>query len=294
MKLLSMRQGADYSLGVQTSLGILDLQAAAEQFGVPIPGDMLKLIESAETGLEALKQLVAKTMAVNNKSLFLAEDEVSFGPCVTKPEKILCVGLNYRKHAVETNLSFPAKPIIFSKFNNALAAHQEIIIPPKVAYKIDYEAELVIVIGKKAREITEKEALSSVFGYTVGNDLSARDLQPLQGQWLLGKTCDGFAPIGPYLVTADEITDPDNLKIECQVNGRIRQSSNTQDMIFSCAKIISYISQSMTLKPGDIIFTGTPEGVIMGYPEAEQIWLRTGDEITLTIEKLGKLTNFLG
>lgn len=294
MKLLSMRQGADYSLGVQTSLGILDLQAAAEQFGLIIPNDMLKLIESGETGLETLEQLVVKAIAITNKSLFLAEDEVNFGPCVTKPEKILCVGLNYRKHALETNLPFPAKPIIFSKFNNALAAHREIIIPPKAAYKIDYEAELVIVIGKKAREITEKEALSCVFGYTVGNDLSARDLQPLQGQWLLGKTCDGFAPIGPYLVTADEIADPDKLKIECQVNGGIRQSSNTQDMIFNCAEIISYISQSMTLKPGDIIFTGTPEGVIMGYPEAEQIWLRTGDEITLTIEKLGKLTNTLG
>jgi 2-keto-4-pentenoate hydratase/2-oxohepta-3-ene-1,7-dioic acid hydratase in catechol pathway len=287
-------KGSDYLVGVQTSRGILDIQAAAEQFGLAVPGDMMQLIESNGSGLKVLEQLLAQALAATDKSFFLAEEEVLFGPCVPKPEKILCVGLNYRQHALETNLPFPAKPIIFSKFNNALAGHKEIISPPKSAFKIDYEAELVIVMGKRAREITATEALSHVFGYTAGNDVSARDLQPLQGQWLLGKTCDSFAPIGPYLVTADEIADPDNLAIECQVNGEIRQSSNTQDMIFSCAELISYISQSMTLKPGDIIFTGTPQGVILGYPESKQIWLQAGDKVTVTIEKLGSLMNKLG
>lgn len=294
MKLLTIRKGTNCSLGVHTSRGILDVQAAARQFGHKVAGSMMELIQDSGTDIRFLEKFVEKAVASENKSLFLAEEDVNSGPCVTTPEKILCVGLNYRKHAIETNLPFPIKPIIFSKFNNALAGHRDMITPPKVAKQIDYEAELVIVIGKEVREVTEKEALSYVFGYCAGNDISARDLQPLQGQWLLGKTCDGFAPVGPWLVTADEIPDPDNLEIECQVNGEIRQASNTKDMIFSCAQLISYISQSMTLKPGDLIFTGTPEGVIMGYPEAKQIWLKAGDDVQVTIEKLGKLKNTIG
>jgi 2-keto-4-pentenoate hydratase/2-oxohepta-3-ene-1,7-dioic acid hydratase (catechol pathway) len=294
MKLLTIRKGPNCSLGIHTSQGILEVQTAAKQFGLKIAGSMMDLIQDAGTNIKLLGELVEKAAAGENKSLFLTEEEVDYGPCVITPEKILCVGLNYRKHAQETNLPFPAKPIIFSKFNNALAGHRDNIIPPKVAKQIDYEAELVIVIGKEVREVTEKDALSCVFGYCAGNDLSARDLQPLQGQWLLGKTCDGFAPVGPWLVTADEILDPDNLGIECQVNGEIRQASNTRDMIFSCAQLISYISQSMTLKPGDLIFTGTPEGVIMGYPQAKQVWLKAGDEVQVTIEKLGKLKITIG
>ncbi|MHB8125782.1 MAG: fumarylacetoacetate hydrolase family protein [Desulfitobacteriaceae bacterium] len=294
MRILTMRKEAGYSLGIQTSLGILDVQQVANQFGLETPKSMLELIQGGELSIKVLEQLIEKALTSKNRLLFSPEESISFGPCVTNPEKILCVGLNYRKHALETNLPFPTKPIVFSKFNNALAAHQDIIVPPKVAKRIDYEAELVIVIGKEAREVEVKDALACVFGYSVGNDLSARDLQPKQGQWLLGKTCDGFAPLGPYLVTADEIPDPNNLGMECRVNGELRQASNTKDMIFNCAEIISYLSQSMTLKPGDIIFTGTPEGVIMGYPEDEQVWLKAGDEILVTIEKLGELKITLG
>jgi 2-keto-4-pentenoate hydratase/2-oxohepta-3-ene-1,7-dioic acid hydratase in catechol pathway len=294
MKLLTMRKGTDYTLGIQTNLGILDVQAAAGHFGLEITGSIMELIRDAGSNIKLLEQLVRKAEASKKKGLFWAEEDINYGPCVTNPEKVLCVGLNYRKHALETNLSFPEKPIIFSKFNNALAGHRDIIVPPKMAKKIDYEAELVIVIGKEVREVTEKDALSCVFGYCTGNDLSARDLQPLQGQWLLGKTCDGFAPVGPWLVTADEIPDPDNLEIECKVNGEIRQASNTRDMIFTCAQLISYISRSMTLKPGDLIFTGTPEGVIMGYPEAKQVWLKAGDEVRVAVERLGKLKITIG
>ncbi|MDD2234914.1 MAG: fumarylacetoacetate hydrolase family protein [Desulfitobacteriaceae bacterium] len=289
-----MRKGTDYTLGIQTNLGILDVQAVARHFGLKIAGSMMELIQDAGTNIKLVEQLVRKAEASENKDFFLAEEDINYGPCVTNPEKILCVGLNYRKHTLETNLSFPENPIIFSKFNNALAGHRDIITPPKVAKQIDYEAELVIVIGKEAREVTEKDALSCVFGYCAGNDLSARDLQPLQGQWLLGKTCDGFAPVGPWLVTADEIPQPDNLEIQCQVNEDIRQASNTRYMIFSCAQLISYISWSMTLKPGDLIFTGTPEGVIMGYPEAKQVWLKAGDEVQVAVEKLGKLKITIG
>ena len=157
---------------------------------------------------------------------------------------------------------------------------------------MDYEAELVIIIGKEASKVTKEEALSYVFGYTVGNDLSARDLQSRSSQWLLGKTCDNFAPIGPYITTAGEI-DPNNLNIGCKVNGVVRQAANTKDMIFDCATIISYISESMTLKPGDIIFTGTPGGVILGYPKERQQWLKAGDEIEVSIQHIGTLANRL-
>ena len=186
-------------------------------------------------------------------------------------------------------------PILFyfSKFNNALAAHHQAISLPEDAKKFDYEAELVIVIGKEASKITKEEALSYVFGYTVGNDFSARDLQFRSGQWLLGKSCDDFAPIGPYLVTSDEI-NPQNLDITCTVNGELRQSANTRDMIFDCATIISYVSQFMTLKPGDLIFSGTPEGVILGYPEESQQWLKPGDKVIVSIESIGELVNVVG
>lgn len=146
------------------------------------------------------------------------------------------------------------------------------------------------MIGKEAKNIAPEEALAYVFGYTIGNDLSARDLQLRTSQWLIGKTLDHFAPIGPYLVTADEI-DPQNLAITCTVNGEIRQSASTNAMIFDCATIVSYLSHLMTLKPGDIIFTGTPSGVILGYPEDKQIWLQAGDQVEVTIEKLGSLSN---
>ena len=189
-------------------------------------------------------------------------------------------------------MDIPTSPIIFSKFNNALAAHNQKIPLPKNAEKIDYEAELVIVMGKEAVNVSKEDALSYVFGYTVGNDLSARDLQFRTSQWLLGKSCDSFAPIGPYLVTADEL-DPNSLDISCKVNGSLRQSANTKDMIFDCATIISDLSQHMTLKPGDIIFSGTPDGVILGYPEEKQEWLKSTDIVEISIENIGTLVNVL-
>lgn len=156
---------------------------------------------------------------------------------------------------------------------------------------MDYEAELVIVMGRTARNVSREEAYKYVYGYCCGNDLSARDLQMRTQQWLLGKTCDKFAPVGPYLVTADEVGDPNQLAISCTVNGELRQSSNTADMIFKCDEIISYISQNFTLEPGDMIMTGTPEGVMLGYPPEQQVYLQAGDTITVEIEKLGRLTN---
>ncbi len=287
MTFVTISKSGKFGLGVKTEKGILDVRAAATRFNKKVPLTTDDVIRRGDRGLTALVRTALKGKA---KGVFLDENRVEFGPCVTNPEKILIVGFNYRHHALETNTPIPAFPVLFTKCNNALSGHKGVImLPTHVAAKFDYEAELVVVIGRTAYRVSEAEALSCVFGYCIGNDFSARDLQFKTSQYLLGKSCDGFAPIGPYLVTADQIPDPNNLSIECYVNGERRQSNNTNDMIFNVAAIISYASQHFTLKPGDIVFTGTPGGVILGYPPDKQVWLKAGDKVTTVIEKLGKL-----
>ncbi|WP_338472208.1 fumarylacetoacetate hydrolase family protein [Niallia sp. XMNu-256] len=286
MRLIQFKLEDEIRLGIKTEKGVIDVKQAATLLSINAPSRIEEVIAEGEKALLQLKELAAKEVS------YLSEDEIIYAPCLTQPEKIICVGLNYVDHARESNMEIPSSPVLFSKFNNALSAHNQTIALPKNAEKFDYEAELVIVIGKEAVNVSKEEALSYVFGYTVGNDLSARDLQFRTGQWLLGKTCDEFAPIGPELVTADEL-DPTNLDIQCRVNGEIRQSANTSDMIFDCATIISYLSQHLTLKPGDIIFSGTPDGVILGNPEDQQVWLKSGDEVQVYIEEIGTLVNVL-
>ncbi|MET3697790.1 2-keto-4-pentenoate hydratase/2-oxohepta-3-ene-1,7-dioic acid hydratase in catechol pathway [Bacillus oleivorans] len=290
MKLVNFKKDQQSFLGVKTDQGILNLKKAGQTFQVEVPDRIIDFIKKKD--LAGIKQL-AERAHHTEPSMFENEDDLEFLPSVINPEKIICVGLNYVSHVEEAKIQdIPKTPILFSKYGNALAAHNEVIPLPKNAEKIDYEAELVVVIGKEAKNVSEEEALSYVFGYSTGNDLSARDLQFTTSQWLLGKSLDGFAPVGPYLVTADEV-NPTHLHIETKVNGEVRQSSNTQYMIFNCAAIISYISKHMTLKPGDLIFTGTPEGVILGYPEEKQQWLKSGDVVEVTIEGIGKLRNVL-
>jgi len=288
MTFATIRRRGEYSLGVKTDKGILDVKAASQLFKKSVPVIIDEVIQRGDQGLTALvRTALASSKA---KGLFLDEESVEFGPCVTNPEKILMLGFNYRKHAMETNTPIPTSPVLFTKCNNSLNHHKGVIkLPTNVAVKFDYEVELVVVMGKTAHRVSEAEALSYVFGYCTGNDFSARDLQRKTSQFLLGKSCDGFAPIGPYLVTADQIPDPNNLKLECYVNGERRQSNNTDDMIFNVATIISYASQHFTLKPGDMFFTGTPEGVIFGMPPEKQVWLKAGDKVTSIIEKLGEL-----
>lgn len=286
MKLVNFKVGDQIRLGIKVEEGIIDVEQAAAEYALEVPRTIEEVITSGEKSVADLAKLMKK------KVQSIQEEKITYAPCVTNPEKIVCVGLNYLSHGDECKMDIPTTPVIFSKFNNALAAHNQTILLPKVAVKFDYEAELVIVIGREAINVSNEDALSYVFGYTIGNDLSARDLQLCTGQWLLGKTCDNFAPIGPYLVTADEV-DSTNLEVSCKVNGVLRQSANTSDMIFDCATIISYLSQHMTLKPGDIIFTGTPSGVIFGYPEDQQQWLKSGDEIIVSIDKIGRLVNIL-
>lgn len=286
MKLLNYKEGNQIYLGIKSEHGIIPVNSLNGNSDFVVPTTIEQVIASGESGLRILDRLAKNALSA------LPEEKLVYAPCVTNPEKILCVGVNYSKHGKECNMALPSHPILFSKFNNALAAHNQIIFLPKTAEKYDYEAELVVIMGKEASNVSKDEALSYVFGYSIGNDLSARDLQFRTNQWLLGKTCDCFAPVGPYIVTADEI-DPNHLDIQCEVNGKVRQTSNTSRMIFDCATIISYVSQYMTLKPGDIIFTGTPSGVIFGCPEAEQEWLKPGDRVSVSVEKLGTLVNVL-
>jgi 2-keto-4-pentenoate hydratase/2-oxohepta-3-ene-1,7-dioic acid hydratase in catechol pathway len=279
--------GGEPTLGVRTDRGILDVAKAESEFSERAPTTITAVLDG-EGDLAGLSRLLEKARAAGER-FFVPENAAEFGPCVTDPEKIICIGLNYRKHAAETGNPVPTLPILFNKFNSALNHHGgTIAVSKEPAEKFDYEAELVIVIGREARNVSEADALDYVFGYATGNDFTARDLQSRTSQWMIGKSGDGWAPIGPWLVTADQV-DADNLRIELKVNGETRQSSNTSDMVFGCRKLVSYISKHMTLKPGDIIFTGTPEGVISGYPKDKQVWLKPGDKVTTSIEKLGEL-----
>lgn len=297
MKLVNIEQGGEFRLGVKLDDGILDIQSALERLPASnVPTDVMGVIAGGTESVDTLAAYIERVLhsAGHAEGLLLQEENIRFGPCVTRPNKIICVGLNYRQHAIETNAPIPQYPILFNKFNNTLTGHRKnIALPERVTSQVDYEAELVIVIGKTAKYVSKDEALQHVFGYCSVNDLSARDLQMRTPQWLLGKSCDDFSPLGPYLVTADEIPNPNDLEITCVVNGETRQHSNTSDMIFPCDEVVSYISQHMTLVPGDIILTGTPEGVVLGYPEEQRVYLKDGDVVTIEIERLGSLTNRL-
>ena len=286
MTLATIRRNGELSLAVKTERGLLDVRLAEGVFRLNAPRTIEEVFERG--GGAELQRLIERT--TKESGFHVDEAQVEFGPCVTRPEKIVCVGLNYRKHAAETGQPVPKQPILFNKYNTTLNGHGGTIgVSEEDAQRFDYEAELVIVIGRRARNVSEADALNYIFGYATGNDFTARDLQSRSTQWMLGKTLDGSAPVGPWLVTADQV-DGDNLKIECRVNGEIRQSSNTSDMVFNCRQLVSYISKYMTLKPGDLIFTGTPEGVISGYPKDKQVWLKPGDKLVTSIEKLGDLT----
>jgi 2-keto-4-pentenoate hydratase/2-oxohepta-3-ene-1,7-dioic acid hydratase in catechol pathway len=291
MKLLIFQSSQGAALGIKTAQGILDVGAAALQLGhdnVPAtPGDLFGLGQAALPALARV--LEAALLQAQGASWLLDEAALQIAPCVNNPEKILCVGLNYRRHAAESGAKVPDVPVLFSKFNNALAAHGEAIPLSKNAHEYDYEVELAVVIGKTANDVPVERALDYVLGYCNANDISARDLQMRTSQWLLGKTMDKFCPIGPYLVTADEVGDPQTLTTRSWLNGELRQNSNTADMVFSVAEIISYFSRYMTLKPGDVILTGTPEGVILGMEN--KVWMKPGDTISIEVSGLGTLTN---
>jgi 2-keto-4-pentenoate hydratase/2-oxohepta-3-ene-1,7-dioic acid hydratase in catechol pathway len=209
---------------------------------------------------------------------------------VTRPEKIICVGLNYRDHAAESGQPVPEQPVLFAKYRNSLIGPGASIKLPRAApERVDYEAELAVVIGRPASRVDASSALEYVAGYTCANDVSARDLQSRGGQWVHGKAIDTFLPLGPWLVTTDEIGDPQRLRIRCTVSGEVLQDSNTKQMVFGVAELISFISQTISLTTGDIIITGTPPGV--GTARTPPRFLRAGDTVTVNIEGIGDLTN---
>ncbi len=212
-------------------------------------------------------------------------------PPVPRPEKIFCIGLNYRDHAIETGAEIPSDPVVFSKFNTALIGHGERIVLPTISSKVDYEAELVVVIGRRGRNIPSEHAMEYVFGYSCGHDVSARDWQKGRpgGQWLLGKTFDTFAPLGPCIATTDEISDPSNLEVIMELNGKVVQRSTTAELIFDIPTLVSHLSKFVTLKPGDLIFTGTPPGV--GDAQDPPVYLKPNDRCTVRIPAIGELTN---
>ena len=255
-----------------------------ELLGTP---DLKSWLSRGAESIEVARR-IGELLKESSEAIYPRED-VRFLPPIPNPEKIICIGLNYRDHAEEQNLSLPQNPLIFAKFSSSLIGYDDAIKLPAISQKVDPEAELCVVMLESGKELSPERAREAIAGYTIGNDVSARDLQFADKQWVRGKSCDTFAPCGPFLVTEDDIGDPHQLNIELSVNGKVQQSSNTQNLIFDCYTLVSYISQSITLKTGDLIFTGTPGGV--GVFRKPPVFLKAGDVVEISIEKIGTLRN---
>jgi 2-keto-4-pentenoate hydratase/2-oxohepta-3-ene-1,7-dioic acid hydratase in catechol pathway len=251
-----------------------------------LPARVRELLAKGQDALRAAEQA-----GRSDRAKVYPMAAVKLLPPIPDPPKIVCLGLNYRDHAAESGAPIPKEPVLFSKYATALIAHGDAIVLPPVSQEVDYEAELVIVIGKGGRNLSADRAMEHVAGYTIGHDVSARDwqLKKDQKQWMVGKTFDTFAPTGPTLVTADEVPDPHHLAIRLRLNGQTMQDSNTKQMIFSVGQVLAYLSQVFTLQPGDLIFTGTPPGV--GFARKPPVFLKAGDVVEVEIERLGVLRN---
>jgi 2-keto-4-pentenoate hydratase/2-oxohepta-3-ene-1,7-dioic acid hydratase in catechol pathway len=260
--------------------GLVDLNRADPT----VPSCVKALLAQGPAGRQRAEAAMAAGEAIPLGSVKLL-------PLVPCPDKVICVGLNYVDHVKESGSAIPGEPVVFSKFRTAVAAHGDPIVLPRVSQQVDYEAELVAVIGRGGRHIPLESALEHVAAYCCGNDVSARDWQLGRpgGQWLLGKSFDTFAPFGPALVTSDEIANPNRLKISLRLNGRTMQDSSTAKLIFPLEKLISYVSDVCTLMPGDLIFTGTPPGV--GWAHKPPVYLKPGDVVEVEIDGLGTLRN---
>lgn len=250
----------------------------------------LAVINRGEAALNEIRLLLGDSKRSLGREMVAAYslDQIEFLPA-TYPSKILAIGRNYFDHALEGGAEPPPAPLLFNKLVNSLSAHEAPIVLPGISEKVDYEAELAVVIGRRTKRVSQDDALDYVFGYTLINDVSARDLQFGDGQWTRGKGLDTFAPLGPFITTRDEIADVQALKIEGRLNGEVMQTSNTSKMIFQVAYLVSYLSQGITLEPGDVIATGTPEGV--GVFRKPPVLLKAGDVFEVEIEGLGTLRN---
>ncbi|MCT2538131.1 fumarylacetoacetate hydrolase family protein [Aquibacillus koreensis] len=305
MKLVSYKTKksfGSYRMGIMYPHGVVDLQEAyrdllvkkgerekALAVDILLPSHPDAFYKLGKFGIEKAVDVSDFLVEPELSKYFIAEQNVSLGTPVPNPSKIICIGTNYKDHVAEMKSTIPDYPVLFSKFANALIGPEDKIKKSKQTTKLDYEIELAVVIGKEACEVPEQDALEYVAGYTIGNDISARDLQKRTPQWLQGKSLDGSTPIGPWIVTTDELPDPSNLELKTKINGEVRQSSNTKHLIFNVPTIISFISNLMTLQPGDVILTGTPDGVGFGMNPPQ--FLQSGDVITMEIEGIGELEN---
>ena len=307
MRLVTFTHNDSTHMGLLLDQQIIDLPgayAAWQQSGdglhasgeTTFPQSILAFLQSDEGTKELVARVAAFAVASDNlaslaqANLIHSADEVTFLPPIPRPGKIICLGLNYRTHVLEMGRQLPEYPILFAKFSNTLIGHRKPIVLPKISQQVDYEAEMALVVGRVCKDIPNTdEALSYLAGYTIFNDVSVRDFQMRTPQWLQGKSFDGAGPIGPAFVTADEVSDPQKLDITLRLNGEVMQSSNTSDFIFDIPKMLSYISQIMTLEPGDIIATGTPGGV--GDARDPKVFLKAGDNVQIEIAELGMLEN---
>jgi 2-keto-4-pentenoate hydratase/2-oxohepta-3-ene-1,7-dioic acid hydratase in catechol pathway len=264
----------------RTEAGLVDLNQADPA----VPHCIKALLKQGPEGID-------RARAASAQGRVMPHGEAEMLPPVPSPEKIICVGLNYADHAKESGMDRPAEPVLFNKFPSAAAAHGQPVLLPRASNEVDFEAELVAVIGMPGRNIPRESALRHVAGYCCGNDISARDWQLRKpgGQWLLGKSFDTFAPFGPEIVTADEVGDPGRLSIQMRLNGQVMQDSSTEQFLFPVAELVAYVSSVCTLAPGDLLFTGTPPGV--GFARKPPVFLRSGDNLEVEIEKLGVLRN---
>jgi len=282
LKLLCFAVNGEAHLGLKLPDGVLDLTAAG------YPQDLALTIKNFAAMKEEIESLVTQ-----NRRPLLDAANLSYLAPASDTSQVLCVGLNYKLHIEETSQNFTAKypkhPILFSKLHNSLTGHLCPVTLSANATQYDYEAELVVVMGQGGMDIPREKASEYIFGYTCGNDLSARDVQKMSSQWLLAKSAPGFGPVGPWIVTTDEL-DPTHLEITCRRGGQIVQSSNTEQMIFDVYDIVSFASKYIRLEPGDLIFTGTPDGVILGLEAKQQNWLTAGEEVTVSIAGIGELT----
>ncbi len=280
MHLVTFEHQQKKRVGVRANGAIVDLNKADSN----IPPDMKSFLGGGPDNFDAAAKVIEKGDGV-------IETDVKILAPISNPEKIICIGLNYADHAAESGMPIPDEPIVFSKYASSIIGQGDEIRAPSASSQVDYEVELVVVIGKAGRNISEPQARSHIAGYMVGHDVSARDyqLEKPGGQWMLGKTFDTFAPIGPDLVTGDEVPDPHSLDIRCILNNQTVQDSNTKQLIFNVDQLVAYLSHVFTLTPGDLIFTGTPPGV--GMAREPQLWLKEGDLVTCEIEGLGSLHN---
>ena len=297
MRLVTYSRMGVPSIGVELESGILDIPDAASHFGRKyhvrghsFPATMIDLLQW-ESGIDVVRQIVTRYKKTPEGERLMTRPlkSVTLDAPITRPGKVVALGKNYLDHIVETGSDIPDKPVVFAKFSSSIIGPDEPISMPEVSSKLDWEVELGVVISKPCRNVSEKKALDYVAGYTIINDVSARDLQMGDGQWVRGKSLDGFCPMGPCIVTQDELGAASKLKMHTKVNGVIKQASSTSEMIFKVPNIVSYLSKSFTLEPGDVIATGTPSGV--GFVRDPPEYLKVGDEMELYIEEIGYLRN---